>query len=317
MYHIIFRGIERKPIFRDDEDRSDLLNRLGDGLACQHTACYAWALMSNHAHLALSPAEQPLSTLLHPVLTGYAGAFNRRHHRAGHLLQNRYRSILCQKDIYFLELIRYIHLNPIRSGFITDLRELDDYPWTGHSSLMGTCPRDWQNHDEVLRMFGTTRHAARTRYRNFLSAGIGVDPQPDLAGGGIRRSLQGRAKTAPEMRIGDERILGEAVFVEETLATAGAGILGVDKTGDKSADAERITRHVCRYYGVTSEMLRKKWKRHPAAEAKAIWAYLLKKELGESGSQIGRRLGISPAAAAYLIDKGESCIIGKSDILTF
>ena len=71
------------------------------------------------------------------LMTGYAVTFNKRHKRLGHLFQNRYKSVVCEEDPYLLELIRYIHLNPLRAKLVQDLKELDKYPWTGHSAILG------------------------------------------------------------------------------------------------------------------------------------------------------------------------------------
>ena len=71
------------------------------------------------------------------LMTGYAVTFNKRHKRSGHLFQNRYKSVVCEEDPYLLELIRYIHLNPLRARLVQDLKELDKYPWTGHSAILG------------------------------------------------------------------------------------------------------------------------------------------------------------------------------------
>ena len=71
------------------------------------------------------------------LMTGYAVTFNLRHRRSGHLFQNRYKSVVCEEDAYLLELIRYIHLNPLRASLVQDLQELDKYPWTGHSTILG------------------------------------------------------------------------------------------------------------------------------------------------------------------------------------
>ena len=71
------------------------------------------------------------------LMTGYSVTFNIRHRRSGHLFQNRYKSVICEEDTYLLELIRYIHLNPLRAGIVTDLKELDKYSWTGHSAILG------------------------------------------------------------------------------------------------------------------------------------------------------------------------------------
>ena len=107
LHHIICRGIERRKIFRTDFDRDDFLERLGSVLAETDTPCYAWALMANHFHLLLRTGNAPVSKVMGRLLTGYAGGFNRRHGRSGHLFQNRYKSILCDEDTYLLELVRY------------------------------------------------------------------------------------------------------------------------------------------------------------------------------------------------------------------
>jgi hypothetical protein len=93
------------------------------------------------------------------LLTGYAGTFNRRHKRVGHLFQNRYKSILVEEEPYLLELVRYLHLNPLRAQVVPGLRTLDRYPWTGHSALLGWIPRPWQDTTTILAQFG--RAAAR------------------------------------------------------------------------------------------------------------------------------------------------------------
>ena len=128
LHHVICRGIERRPIVRDDTDRAAFIARMGQVLAATGTPCYAWAILPNHVHLLLRTGAIPLTTVMRRVLTGYAGAFNRRHHRHGYLFQNRYKSILCQDEPYLLELVRYIHLNPLRAKIVPDLAALDRYP---------------------------------------------------------------------------------------------------------------------------------------------------------------------------------------------
>jgi REP element-mobilizing transposase RayT len=120
-------------------------------------AVLAWALFHNHFHLLVRTGERPLATTMRRLLTGYAGGFNRRHKRAGHLFQNRYKSILVEEEPYLLELVRYVHLNPLRARILTTLDMLDEYPWTGHSAVLGRVPRPWQAVGEVLRCFGPVR----------------------------------------------------------------------------------------------------------------------------------------------------------------
>ncbi len=139
LQHIMARGIERRKIFWDDKDRSSFLERLAAILEETQTQCYAWALIPNHFHLLLRTGTTPLSTVMRRLMTGYAVTFNIRHRRSGHLFQNRYKSVVCEEDPYLLELIRYIHLNPLRAGLVNDLKELDKYPWTGHRAILGRC----------------------------------------------------------------------------------------------------------------------------------------------------------------------------------
>ena len=109
MHHIMIKGIERRNIFKDNKDRENLLARLSKLLPETETACYAWALMPNHTHFLFRSGKAPLATLMRRLLTGYVVSFNRRHKRHGHLFQNRYKSIVCEEDAYFKELVRYIH----------------------------------------------------------------------------------------------------------------------------------------------------------------------------------------------------------------
>jgi REP element-mobilizing transposase RayT len=89
---------------------------------------YAWALLPNQLHLLVRTGQRPLPRTMRSLLTGCAGAFNRCHRRTGHPFQNRYKSIVVEEEPYFLELVRYLHLNPIRAGIVDGLRAIDRYP---------------------------------------------------------------------------------------------------------------------------------------------------------------------------------------------
>ena len=154
MHHIMIRGIERRKIFLDDKDREDFLSRLERLLPATKTSCFAWAFMPNHAHFLFRTGSVRISTLMSRLLTGYAVYFNLRHKRSGKLFQNRYKSILCQEDAYLTELVRYIHLNPIRAGLVKGLNALNKYAYSGHSVLLGNRKREWQDTDYVLNYFG-------------------------------------------------------------------------------------------------------------------------------------------------------------------
>ena len=194
LHHVMGRGIEGTRIFRGDIDREDFLFRLGE--LCREGALtvYAWALMENHFHLLLKTGRHPLPGNMRKLLTGYVINFNRRHRRYGHLFQNRYKSIVCEDDPYLLILTRYIHLNPMRAGVVHDMRVLSKYPWAGHSVLMGTVKRDWQDRDTVLAYFGQNKKRSRLRYEEFVREGISQGRRPELVGGGLVRSQGGGPK---------------------------------------------------------------------------------------------------------------------------
>jgi REP element-mobilizing transposase RayT len=182
LQHVFCRGIERRKIYRDDADREDFLARLETILSESQTPCYAWALMPNHFHLLLRTGNSPIARVMSRLLSGYAGRFNRRHGRAGHLFQNRYKSILCQDDPYLLELVRYIHLNPLRRRQATSISQLDRYRYSGHSALMGHRTNDWQAVDAVLRLLGKSVSKARRHYRRFAERKTGSALPSALSG---------------------------------------------------------------------------------------------------------------------------------------
>ena len=125
LHHVIIRGIEQRQIVDDDKDRKDFVHRLGTLALETKTAIYAWALMTNHAHILLRSGPLGLSKYMKRFLTGYAIFYNRRHRRHGHLFQNRFKSILVEEDSYFQELVRYIHLNPLRARIVDSIVNRD------------------------------------------------------------------------------------------------------------------------------------------------------------------------------------------------
>jgi len=223
VHHIVVRGIEGKNIFENDDDRNHFLSKLGDILQDTQTACFAWALMPNHFHLLFRTGNVSISTVMRRILTGYAVWYNRKRKRHGYLFQNRFKSILCQEDAYLLELVRYIHLNPLRAGLVHSLEELDSYSYSGHSTLMGNSKTPWQSTEEILRMFGIRSASARRAYRMFVEKGIEHGRRPDLMRGGLIRSAGGweeiEALSAEKnYQRSDERILGDGDFVSQVFS---------------------------------------------------------------------------------------------------
>lgn len=313
LHHIVIRGNERRKIFRDDEDRNNFLSRLGMLLQQTSTACYAWVLLSNHVHLLLRTGMVPIATLMQRLLTGYAQQFNRRHHRSGHLFQNRYKSILCEDEPYFLELVRYIHLNPVRAGIVKTIDQLAGYHWCGYGCLMGNGTAAWQDTDSVLKHFGKTAGRARRQYRRFMEDGFHQGRKPELTGGGLLRSYGGwsaiRKNFKRGIRIkGDERILGSSDFVGRVLREAEEHLQARAELAKSGIDFETILEKVAGDYGIDPQELKTGTRNRRVAEARAILCYCAVRHLGERGATVAGRLQISPSAVSKSVQRGHAVL---------
>ena len=307
LHHVMVRGLERRAIFRDDRDRSDFVARVAHLAEQGAWTVSAWALLANHAHLLVRTGTRPLARNMRSLLTGYAGAFNRRHHRVGHLFQNRYKSVVVEVEPYLLELVRYLHLNPLRAKVVPDLRALDRYAWTGHSAVLGTVPRPWQDTRTILAQFGPTTAPARKVYRAFVAAGIPRGQRPELQGGGLVRSQGGwdavrQLRRGREAYLGDERVLGSTEFVAALQRT-------LDVT--TAAQAPRVAldtviTRVCRQVGISAAALTGGGRRAAVQRARAGIAYLWVEVLGHPGRPLAVALGVSPQAVYQAVARGRA-----------
>ena len=284
------RGLDRRPIFRTDADRADFVRRLAALVDATGLTVYAWALLPNHAHLLVRTGQRPLARCMRALLTGYAGAFNRRHNRVGHLFQSRYKSIVVEAEPYLLELVRYLHLNPLRAQVVPTLGALDRYPWAGHGALLGARPCAWQATGALLQQFGPTPARARKAYRAFVGDGIPRGRRPDLQGGGLLRSLGGWRAVASlrrgrEAYGGDERVLGSAEFVEAVRGTLQAAEPVPGRRGPLAA-------------------LQQGSRRARAARACEGVAYLALDVCGYPASAVADLLGVRPSAVYRAAQRG-------------
>lgn len=314
LHHIICRGIERRKIFRDDEDCNRFLDRLGNVLSDTGTPCFAWALIPNHVHLLFRTGLTPLSTVMRRILTGHAVYFNRRHRRHGQLFQNRYKSILCQEDSYLLELVRYIHLNPLRACLVSEIQGLGKYVFSGHSVLMGKTERPWQDTDYVLGFFDEKSATARRRYKAYVQKGVDQGKRPDLTGGGFVRSLGGWSavkaiRRAGERFKGDERILGDSEFVERVLNSANEEMERRYQVRAKGWDLDSVAESVSEVLDVDSDLVWETGKRPVAVRARSLLCYWATKELGMTMTSLAAKLGISQPAVSMAVRRGEKIAV--------
>ena len=168
VHHVMSRGIDGMPIFRSDADRSAFLPILSNQLQKSGYLLYAWVLMPNHYHLVLRTTDYPLAACMRSVNSRYAQYFRKQLSTRGYLFQDRYKSIVTQDQNYVEELIRYVHLNPVRAGICKSIDALDSYPWCGHSVLLGRQDAPYQNTADVLRRFGSSLVSQRQAYRRFI-----------------------------------------------------------------------------------------------------------------------------------------------------
>jgi putative transposase len=311
LHHVMLRGIARGQIVADREDRETFLRRLGEVAIATGTTVYAWALLPNHAHLLLRSGPAGLPRVMRRFLTGYALAYNRRHRRMGHLFQNRYKSIVVEEDAYFRELLRYIHLNPLRAKVVPNLLHLDRYPWCGHAGLLGRGTPPWQDRAYVLAWFGQRERPAYQAYRAYLREGIPQGRRLDLVGGGLIRSLGGWAEVRAIRQRGervrtDARILGSGPFVEQMLARGDDRAKRQVARAKRLHEAEGIIRQACQRNGISDEELRMGGRRRQISAVRAHLAVYLVTQCGLSLADAARQLGVSTSGIAKAVARAEA-----------
>ena len=288
IHHIVVRGIERRNIFSDDEDRDFFLKRLALILNETKTSCYAWALIPNHFHLLLRTGLSPVATVMRRLLTGYAQYYNKRYRRHGYLFQNRYKSILCEEEAYLLELVRYIHLNPLRASIVKTFEELDRHPYSGHVFIISNRP-SFQDVDYILMQFDKRTKTARRMYREFVEAGLSQKRRDDLTGGGLIRSSGGWEALAEKRAKGfkakgDERILGSSDFVERILSESEEALNSRLRLKLDGFDINRLAGRVEEICGIN--LLDASGKYRNAVRARRIFCYWAYRELGIPGTEV-------------------------------
>lgn len=297
LQHVIVRGIERRDIFLDDDDRRIFVGRFSSLLEETDTDCFAWALLSNHFHLLLRCNSIELSRFMRRLLTGYAVNFNHRHKRSGHLFQNRYKSIICEEEAYLLELIRYIHLNPLRAKIVSDLESLEAYLWSGHAVLMGKEKLPGQVVDEVLLLFGEKLSEARRNYRQFVADGISLGKRPELVGGGLRRS-QKASGIQGEIESYDDRVLGSGSFVEALQRDASLQTISPQLT------LPAVQKVVCKLFKIEPDSILQRTRMNSASEARALFCHIAVTLIGSKGTEVGRFLGMGPSGVSRAVIRG-------------
>ncbi len=198
LYHVMARGNDRQTIFHSKQDHETFLGLIAAQKQGRPFYLYAYCLMSNHLHLLIERRSDSIGQIMHRVLTGYTQYYNRRYRRVGHVLQGRHKAILCQAETYMGQLVRYIHLNPVRAKMVD---AAEDYPYSSHRAYLDMEPAGIVDVDPVLRLFGVNRSDASGRFAQYVNGAAGYEEEFTLADGG--------------------RILGSDEFVDATIHRIG------------------------------------------------------------------------------------------------
>lgn len=297
LQHVIVRGINRSEIFSDDDDRRQFVARLSKLLVETGTDCFAWALIPNHAHLLLRCQGIELARFMRRLLTGYAVVFNRRHGRVGHLFQNRYKSIVCDEESYFLELIRYIHLNPLRAELVGSLFELERYPWCGHAVVLGHQSLGGQVVDVVLEHFSEKPDVARQVYRQFLSDGVAMGQRPELTRGAACPEHEGLPGGGALVNP-DHRILGGHDFAN-TLSKQ------VDIWRPPPMTLDVLLAKVADHFHLPRVDTLRRGRRNAHAQARELFCFLAVNKLHYSGAKVGALLNMGAPSVSRAVRRGE------------
>ena len=281
IYHVTTRGDRHEQIFADDDDRRRLLDVIAKGVLRLKAEVLAFCLMGNHYHLVVRTGQANLSRLMRHINGEYTQAFNRRHVLCGHLFQGRFKAILVDSESYFMELCRYVELNPVRAGLV---RSVDEWPWSsyrahvGHESSPKWLATTHLHHHLLGRDAVTTAdHEASARlYERLVADGL----NDDLWGNHLRQ----------QMFLGDERFVANMQLL-------------ADRERARCPEIPTIERE--RPPSLTD------WTSAGHAQDESI--RLAYSEGGMTMSAIARQAGLSIATVSRLVARAEKSMQTESD----
>ena len=285
VYHVIFRGNAGQPVFSTDEDRTRFFLLLQEGTCRFGYRVHGFCLMHNHIHMALQVGQVPLSIGMQNLAFRFTRWMNLRLGRTGHLFQGRYKAILVDADAYLLQLVRYLHYNPVRVGLVMMPA---DYCWSSHRAYLGEERLPWLTTELVLAQFQPSLAQARVAYTAFMSAGREE---------GFRKEFQNGSHA--------NRLLGDDRFAENVLTQ-------VEGVFYPSVDVERLQELVLEEFDCTLDALGTRSQRHSLALARAMMGWLAVQSgaatLTDVGGWFGRDVVTMSAAVRRLAERAERCV---------
>ncbi|MGD9598061.1 MAG: transposase [Steroidobacteraceae bacterium] len=269
-YHVILRGNHREAVFRTREDRMLLSELVAETIDLHRMRIHAFCWMTNHMHFLVEVSDAPLGPAMRHVASRYARTSQWHRETTGHLFERRYRAILVDSERYLCELLRYIHLNPVRAGVVADPVE---YEWSGHRAYLGLAQWNWLTTSLALTRFDRTPGAAREAYRRFVLEGIAIGANPEYSRG----------------RADDPRLLGDDLFVARmTARTKSASTLTVDA----------LIAHLCGQYGTDPSALSGSGRQRELAQLRVLVVHHAQEKQLATVSELARRFGRSVSTLA-------------------
>lgn len=263
-YHVILRGNGRQAIFFDCSDRLTWQSIVEQGLARYEHRLHAYCWMTNHVHMAIQAGIDPIASLMCFVASRYARYLNRKNSRSGHLFERRYKAILVQQNEYLLELIRYIHLNPVRAGMVADPI---DYRWSSHSAYLHSKHVKWLSTEFIAAMLGSTRRSSCLAYAAFMRVPISKSVLQLLRSGDDS----------------DDRVLGKKDWIETVVPN-----VGVSRANTNIDD---LVDGYCRRHRVTEAALASASRSRKNSEIRARIAIAATEQRLATVTEIAKRFG--------------------------
>lgn len=212
LYHVMVRGNNREKVLIDEVHKGKYLGLVALYKEKLDFKLYAFCIMDNHAHLLIEVKDVPLSQIMQRIQQVYTQWFNRKHGRTGHVFQQRYEAILCDKDNYLLQLIKYIHNNPVRVNLDGGIK----YKWSSHVYYIGEKKSNFVNTFDILGMFSENRKEAFRQYLKFMNQEpeeITYDNFEELQ---LKRQVMEKEKKKEENRLSIDEIM-EKVCINENV----------------------------------------------------------------------------------------------------
>jgi REP element-mobilizing transposase RayT len=273
LYHVIVRGNQRQKTFLSEGDYNAYLQRLARYRKKYDYVVHAYCLMPNHAHLLLESSEHPLAKLMQGLQQSYSQYFNWKHHKTGHVFEGRYKAIICQRDSYLLELIRYIHLNPARAGMV---KRPEEYRYCGHHAYVHGKATEIIDPRKVLSILG-----GKAAYRRFIAEGIGEGHKDEY------------------YEVEDQRFLGEQGFGERMLRKESKE----DIRRPKRKSLEQAAGELANLVGAETRVLRSLDRGWTVSKVRTMITYVLVRRLGYRLGEVATYFGRDIATIAALLTR--------------